>query len=862
MTAAKDVPKTMQPETLEPSQPRWAWLEVAIVGLAALVMGLPTLGGSFVGADDHRLVLNHVLVNHPSLDHAWQLIRIVHRDLYQPVPLLSFSAEFLVADWLGLFDRGVEQGAWLFHLSNICLHAINAVLVWAVVCSLRSRQDGPVNRWTPVVAGVLFAVHPLQVEVVAWVNGRMMLLSTLFAMLSVLALGRWMRSSRNRWAVLTAVAVLLCSVSKIRVGLPILLLIVPFALRQRYTWRFAGLWSVCCAIVGVLTMVNIQATADAGMFEGAVSNLQGPKPIRALVSLGWYFEHFVMPVGLASWYPTPVVVSWSDSATIRGIAVVFVSLSLMGWAGWRHRYAALGIVWFLATIASTVQLVQTRNALAADRYMYLPIVGLVWAVGVLFVHAGDGVASRLRATRWPWLAGSCLGGLAVALVGMSWHAASFYNSPAEKGRRIAELFPTVSHVWERVAWAYYHEKEYDEAISCARREFGLDDASAEGAAHQVIGMSLFRQGLQQEALAELDLAIQTDPKSSEALYNKGRLLVDLNRPEEALPWFERSIEDAPLANPRIIRLANLYRRLGRPARAREMYQRVLINNPYDPRATLSLAELDIEQDGREGCESAIARLEALLDWMPENTDARVNLGVAYNTLGRPDRAVQAYQQVLSEHPGHATAALNLAGLYSEHGEAEGASQYYMVAVRAGLSTFEQAATVHDFFIQQGNPQRAVDTWVSVLENGSGIGQARTFLAWSYVLAGDEVNALVELSRLSLAGQDTPLTTAATALIALSGGRPVEAAQLIEGLSGSGAGFADARKRLQKALAVRLVQSPSDPWPFCLAARLLAADQRLEDAAVFVDLCRQNCANAECEAMITSLQNRLARRAEP
>ncbi len=123
--------------------PRWRLFAVAaLVFAAAFIMGLPTLRGSFVGGDDHRLVLNHVLVNHPSPAHAIELFGMVHRDLYQPLPLLSFSLEFAFANTVGLFDRGLSGGAWLFHLTNIILHALNAVLVWRVIIVMQQP------RWT------------------------------------------------------------------------------------------------------------------------------------------------------------------------------------------------------------------------------------------------------------------------------------------------------------------------------------------------------------------------------------------------------------------------------------------------------------------------------------------------------------------------------------------------------------------------------------------------------------------------------------------------------------------------------------------------------------------------------------------
>ncbi len=100
-----------------------------LVAGAALVMGLPTVRGLFVGGDDHRLVLNHVLVSRPSVAHAGELFTIPHRDLYQPLPLLSFSGEFALLQALHFDERGGDGVAWLFHLNNNLLHMVNAVLV-------------------------------------------------------------------------------------------------------------------------------------------------------------------------------------------------------------------------------------------------------------------------------------------------------------------------------------------------------------------------------------------------------------------------------------------------------------------------------------------------------------------------------------------------------------------------------------------------------------------------------------------------------------------------------------------------------------------------------------------------------------
>ena len=373
------------------------WLPLVFVVLAALALGLPTLNGGFVGGDDYQLALNHVYVNHPSLEHALKLFAIVHRDLYQPLPMLSFSGEFAVAYQFDLFEAGnPRSGAWLFHLDNALLHALNAVLVWLL---LRRLDDRPVIA---LLGALLFAVHPLQVEVVAWLNGRMMLMSTLFALASLLALSRWLTHGRWRWAVLTVLFVIACSISKVRVGLPILLLLVPYARRLRFTPRFWLLWIVCGAVTGAFALLNIWSTSEAALFAGGAEHLHGPRVVRVLLSLAWYLQHMIVPTGLAAWHGTPETVYWLHRDTLHAALICLPALAVMAPACWKSRSCRVGVVWFCATLASTLPIVPARNILAAERYMYLPIVGLCLVLGgggvrrapALAQARGDRLASR------------------------------------------------------------------------------------------------------------------------------------------------------------------------------------------------------------------------------------------------------------------------------------------------------------------------------------------------------------------------------------------------------------------------------------------------------------------------------------
>ncbi|HNQ24156.1 MAG TPA: tetratricopeptide repeat protein [Phycisphaerae bacterium] len=826
-----------------------------VVGLAALAMGLPTIGGGFVGGDDYQLALNHVLVNHPSWSHALALFKIVHRDLYQPLPLLSFSGEFWLAYRLDLFDpRDPQSGAWLFHLTNILLHAANAVLVWRLLRCL-SRDER-----VALIGGLLFALHPLQVEVVAWINGRMMLMSTLFAVAALLTWARFLEHGGWRWAGLTLLFVLACGASKVRVELPVLLLMVPLArgLRirdllglpagkrpteggtavaspltlpsppggrgslpgmPRSTRRLWLAWAVYAAVTGAFAVVNIWSTAEAEMFAGGAEHLHGPRVVRVLLSLAWYVQHFVWPRGLAAWYHAPPVVYWADLLTTPTLLVLVPAAIGLTWAAWRWLGVRLGVLWFCAAIAATLPIVPARNILAADRYMYLPIIGLLWASAVMLraAHARWFEHAASTARRFvPRVAGLAL--LVAALL-TSWHVGSFYDSAILKTTRIAQLNPDLPQVYERMAWAYYNagkaaetagdaagaEQYYVQAIDLARRELPRADVILEGKVYQLVGLAEWRRGRLAEAEAALTQALDTDPRNPLAYYRLAHFFEEAGRIAEALPLYETAVTLAPTNNPVLIRLADLYRRVGRLADARAVYEQALQSNPYEVPASLGLAELDLGLGTTAAAQAAADRLERLLDWMPEHSAARVNLGVAYQTLGRTADALAVYEEALRRDPQAVTAALNRALIY------------------------------HAAFLENGRFEPCVALWADVLTRFPGCVEARAYLAWSQALAGLPAPAVQAANALLSEVVAAPLAHGTLALVALRGRRHDDAVAHVEAVCATGPAGAEARRQLLFALGFTQEQRPELPWTYCLAARLLLAGGQVDIARQMLEL---------------------------
>ncbi|MFQ5463037.1 MAG: tetratricopeptide repeat protein [Phycisphaerae bacterium] len=847
---------------------------VGLVFTAALIMGLPTLRGGFVGGDDRQLVLNHVLVNHPSIGHAMKLFTIIHRDLYQPIPLLTFSAEFALAGALGLLDRGIEGASWLFHGTNVLLHAVNAGLVWLIVFQWYGGRRGPLPDQVGTAPGstraerialgaaLIFAVHPLQVEVVAWINGRMMLLSTLFFLAALWSQEQWLRRRGWGWATLTVALVAACGMSKVRVALPLVMVSYCVARRVRVSRGLLGLWSVGAVITALLAWVNIQATSQAGMFEGAATSLQGPRPARVAMALAWYARHYLWPTGLAAWYPSPGAVAWSDPIVLTAVAVMLPTLGLVGWAMVRWPVSRLGFGWFFLTLAATLPIIPTRGTLAADRYMYLPMVGLVWVTAAAFSFSFDRLRRRFRglAVRACAIAPGVV--VLAAMIATSWYVGSFYETYLSKTQRLADLFPQTPHVWERVAWSYVSLGAYDQAIATARKELVHDDPELRSDVFGVIGLAQIKMGDLEEGLASLAHAVDIAPENLLARHRLARALADAGRIDPAVEHWDAVVKQAPGFNPAVHGLAAACHDLGRTDRARELYRQALANNPYDVVATLGLAQMDIEAGTPDSLGAAESRLDALLEWMPENTAARTNLGVVLARLGDVRGAARVYRQVLDVEADNVTALINLAEIYAAGAEPRRAIPLLRAASDL-VATLAEATAIHDGFAGQGLFGEASEMWRRLGDRKPSLaGVAGEFEVWARLCAAHNAQAATRAladARAELQQDtDAPLPLATAALASLTLGRGVDALDYAQRLSGPRPPAVSVRKRLLGALSRFDEAHPNRGWTFCIASVLVLADGSIDAAKLSADLCSQHCSESACHEAARRITEDVAR----
>ncbi|NOS99804.1 MAG: tetratricopeptide repeat protein [Phycisphaerales bacterium] len=960
--------------------PTTAW--AVIVFTTGCVVGLPSLRGGFLSGDDYHLLLNHVLVNHPSISHALELFTIVHRDLYQPIPMLSFSIDFAIVNALGLNPTatGTSAGAWVFHLTNILIHALNATLVFFVLrrlvkftaratasygssvpqgrgeCSpaLQCWDNAPLsipspegtaeveraafqpslrdsapsapaypvlkhgatftptrggqtaetpNTFTaaagestprphnattplidsailPAIAAVIFALHPLTAEPIAWLNGRMMLLSACFTLAALLAFDRWNdRPSASR-AIATLLFTLLAHASKVSAALPILIAVFALYRRRKPTRRWWAMWGAVTVVTAVFA--GFAAVSSQGMIDDARAEMSAPPAIYCLLALGQYFRQFLAPIGLSPWYPPPQQIGWTDPRVLTAAAVIAAVIITVIVSGRYTRVGILGMTWFLFAVAPTLPFVPARRSIGADRYVYLPNVGLAWiaatAIVALYVwfnrravspRAGapprPGVGDRRMARASALLAGT----IAVfALIFTNWSAQSHFATNIAQAHRIIQLNPDYPGVYESAAWAYFREARFEEAIDIAHEDLNRHPATMACEVYQVIGMAQLRLNRFEEAVETLKKAVAANPEYGKAYSRLAKAQEETGRIEEAIVNYERAAEIMPQYNPGLLELAAAYRSVGRTDDAVRLYQRVLNINAFDVTAQLALAEIDLDQ---QQFAAAAARLTQLLDWMPENAVARTNLGVAHEGLNRFDDAIVAYREALDRDEHAVVALVNLGNLYLRANRADHARSLFLHFVPSNPTDQRLLSAFHDFAVRINEPKLAAD----LLRRMSGMflddDWPRLYAAYACAQSGDTDHADQLLSYYrSFTGFPAPaarpepcqfggcaLTELTQILISLYRGHPDDAARRAEFVLTLKSPFPpDARDRLVADMQRFAESHPSDPWPYYITALVLIAQHQPDFARLAIDEFLTRCPDDACRARADGLRSRI------
>jgi Flp pilus assembly protein TadD len=505
-----------------------ATLALALALVAATVGVFRQVSGfEFITYDDNVYVTENSQVGAglslTSLVWAFGL----HECNWHPLTWLSLMLD--VELW-GLHPAG-------FHLVNLALHIANVLLLFFVLRRLTGCD------YRSAFVAMLFAIHPLHVESVAWVAERKDVLSTLFWFLTMHAYVSYVRrpSVPRYGATLAAFATgLLCK--PMLVTLPVVLLLVDFWPMGRLTRRTARRLVVEKLPFLLLSVASSMITVIAQKQGGAVARLiEYPLSVRvenAVVSTIGYLGKALWPVRLAVFYPHP-----GGKLPFLGVAVcgtLVVVLTVLAFRSAKsHPYATFGWLWYLVTLLPVIGMIQVGRQAMADRYTYVPLVGPFVAVcwGVPDLAPG-------WARRWRWALLTALGGAVVLALGLRAHAqVAYWRDSITLFEHALAVTTDNADAHSNLGRAYLARGELDLALRHGREVVRIDPSAPDG--HFNLGVLLEQAGKVDEAIAAYRDAIRVAPRLASAHLNLGIVLAGQGRMEEAEQELREAVGGQP-----------------------------------------------------------------------------------------------------------------------------------------------------------------------------------------------------------------------------------------------------------------------------------------------------------------------------
>jgi protein O-mannosyl-transferase len=635
--------RTSQPRTDTPQRTE-AYCAWAVCGLLLLMVGLvygQTRNFVLLDYDDNAFVYEcpQVRAGLTADGIKWALFSGPQGEWY-PLAMISHMLD------CQLF--GLDAGG--HHLTNVLLHGAAAVALFLVLW----RMTG--ELWPSAFVAAVFAVHPQHVESVAWVAERRDVLSGLFFVLALGAYLGYVRHGRQagRYVVVAAMLALSLMAKPMAVTLPPLLLLLDY-------WPL-GRWGAACEVPRneaavdrpgtwwlVLEKLPLLAIALGACLITLITHNKGVSPItwsmrlsNAPVACASYVEQLFYPVDLAVFYPYPAAGQplWKVTGALAILAAISAAVVV---GRRRYPYGFVGWFWFLGMLVPVLGVVQVSAHAMADRYMYLPGIGLSIALTWGLARLGAGSAEG----RWALGCGAALV-IAVLASCAAWQT-SYWRDDETLWRHSLASTEDNSEAEVGLGDALNRQGRIEPAVAHYRRavKFG-----SEAGAYNNLGSALAQQAKLDEAIAQFESALRIDPDSARAHANLGRTLARQSRYGPAEEHLRRALAIDPNMASAHFDLAHLLLLQGNQPEAATHFERAVALDPDDLAARNDLALTLI---GLGKTEQAIGQLQAALKINPKFVAGRINLARALAAINHVDDARSQCRQVLAIEPGNPAA---------------------------------------------------------------------------------------------------------------------------------------------------------------------------------------------------------------
>jgi tetratricopeptide (TPR) repeat protein len=673
-----------------------------ILAAITLLAYWPVQNHEFINFDDDLYITgNHRVKAGLTLDGLIWAFDFNERSYWHPLAWLS---HMLDVELFGLNPAG-------HHLTNLWIHLANSLLLFWIFY----RTTGRLYRSAFIAA--LFAVHPLNVDSVAWVAERKNLLSTFFWMLSLLFYVRYVESpSINRYILIIVVFAMGLMVKPMLVTLPFVLLLLDYWPLKRVGFnhrhendpatpagegileRQSNVLKLVMEKIPLLLLSGVSiwlSILSSQKLDMVVGTDVAPMTIRianALVSYLNYLAKMIWPHNMAIFYPFPKDLPlWQ----IAGSGVLLLAVTALFLLRSNHKpYLATGWLWYLGTLVPVIGIVQAGVwPSMADRWVYIPMIG----IAMIIAWAVPEMTSKWR-HKIPALAVLVISVLACCVVLVRIQLHYWENSRVLFQHALAVTQENgIAH--NNLGSALLWEGETTAALHHFKAALKLSPKSPK--IHNNIGQALMKLGHVNEAVDRYLESMQLNPLEAETHNSLAVALIEQGRVSESILHLQKALRLEPNYADAYVNLGAVYRRQGQPKRAVKCYVEAIRLRPDLPEAYNNLGVL-LLQEGK--LKAASSYFRKALDKKPDYAEARHNLEKVRTAQGSFNEALAQIQAKIKRNPENADLYLKLGDFYKGQDELDDALKHYQKAflLRSdSLPTIKKLAIVHAMKGQYG-----------------------------------------------------------------------------------------------------------------------------------------------------------------
>jgi tetratricopeptide (TPR) repeat protein len=664
--SSRHIPRNNSAECVSLKPHLWAPAGAAILALAVFIAYFPSLSGGFIWDDAILLTQNSLIVAPDGLHRIWRTTEPID---FWPLTNTTFWLEWRL--W-GMCSAGC-------HATNLVLHIAASLLIWAILRKLFIPGA--------FLAALIFALHPVNVESVAWIAQRKNTLSMLFFLLSILwylkadmhtaivgmaparsRKGPWVRektflsfilhpSSCHFWYWLSFAAFVSAMLSKGSAAvLPALVLGIIWWRRRLIKWdllRTAPFFIVAAA----LSLVNIwfqnrdfvESIRDAGFLER----------IMDAGAVAWFYLYkALLPLNLIFIYPQWNIQTGNFLWWLPLLAAVVVAAVLWLYRKTWGRPFLFAWGFFCVSLLPVMGLTDVyfmKYSLVADHYQYTAVIGII-------ALTTAGWSTWHAKTNGPiHCAVNCLAAIVVlALASLTWRQSGLYHDAMTLYQATLERNPKCWMAYNNLGLIFEEKGDLKKALDYYNQSILFNPKNAE--AYNNLGGLMLKTGQLPKAIAQYELALRYKQNFAEAHNNLGMALVNIGRLQDAIEHYEQALRLRPNYAETQNNLGQVLAQTDRPLEAIKCYEQALTLKPDFPEAQYNLGLL-LLQTGRP--RESIKYFEQSLKLKPDYFITHNNLGTALLRTGRLEEAIEHYEQARRINPDYIGAYVNLAPAYAQ-----------------------------------------------------------------------------------------------------------------------------------------------------------------------------------------------------